>query len=70
MNQISVDKVIEMLLSLTDRQTDRQTARQTAVSLPYLNTLFITDNEGILSIKDWCSFIVCFCLFKNLENNL
>ena len=66
MRQISIDKVIEMLLSLTDRQTDRQTA----VSLPYLNTLFITDNEGILSIKDWCSFIVCFCLFKNLENNL
>ena len=32
MRQISVDKVIEMLLSLTDRQTE--------VSLSYLNTFF------------------------------
>ena len=36
MRQISIDKVIEMLLSLTDRQTDRQTE----VSLSYLNTFF------------------------------
>ena len=61
MKQISVDKVIEMLLSLTDRQTE--------VSLSYLNTFFITDNKGALSIKDSYFFVVCFCLFKNLEND-
>ena len=61
MRQISVDKVIEMLLSLTDRQTE--------VSLSYLNTFFITDNKGALSIKDSYFFVVCFCLFKNLEND-
>ena len=66
MKQISVDKVIEMLLSLTDRQTDRQTE----VSLSYLDTFFITDNEETLSIKDRYFFVVCFCLFKNLENDL
>ena len=65
MRQISIDKVIEMLLSLTDRQTDRQTG----VSLSYLNTFFITDNKGALSIKDRYFFVVCFCLFKNLEND-
>ena len=65
MRQISIDKVIEMLLSLTDRQTDRQTA----VSLSYLDTFFITDNKEI-SIKDRYFFVVCFCLFKNLENDL
>ena len=62
MRQISVDKVIEMLLSL-------QTDRQTEVSLSYLDTFFITDNKGALSIKDRCFFVVCFCLFKNLEND-
>ena len=61
MRQISIDKVIEMLLSLTDRQTE--------VSLSYLNTFFITDNKGALSIKDSYFFVVCFCLFKNLEND-
>ena len=61
MRQISIDKVIEMLLSLTDRQT--------GVSLSYLNTFFITDNKGALSIKDRYFFVVCFCLFKNLEND-
>ena len=66
MRQISIDKVIEMLLSLTDRQTDRQTA----VSLSYLDTFFITDNEETISIKDRYFFVVCFCLFKNLENDL
>ena len=62
MRQISIDKVIEMLLSLTDRQT--------AVSLSYLDTFFITDNEETISIKDRYFFVVCFCLFKNLENDL
>ena len=54
-----------MLLSLTDRQTDRQTE----VSLSYLDTFFITDNKEALSIKDRYFFVVCFCLFKNLEND-
>ena len=65
MRQISIDRVIEMLLSLTDRQTDRQTE----VSLSYLNPFFITDNEGTLSIKDRCFFVACFCLFENLKND-
>ena len=36
MRQISIDKVIEMLLSLTDRQTDRQTDSGKSVLFGYI----------------------------------